>query len=215
MEVVMDDCWNRIGVRGDASCAELATCAHCRNCPVYSAAAARLLDRALTADRLDEATRDVARPADEVAEGAATAIVFRIGAEWFALSPLAFDEIVEPLPIRALPHRRGGAVLGLVSVRGELLVCLSLARVIGLADTGQPAPCGRLIVVSHVAGRIAFPVDEVCSIHAYQARELKELPATVARTASNFADGLLAWSGRVVGRLDGARLADVLNRSVA
>ena len=36
----IDDCWNRIGVRGDGSCPELKQYVHCRNCPVYSAGAA-------------------------------------------------------------------------------------------------------------------------------------------------------------------------------
>src|SRR4029077_5730556 len=31
--LVVDDCWNRIGVRGDASCPELKHHVHCRNCP--------------------------------------------------------------------------------------------------------------------------------------------------------------------------------------
>ncbi len=39
-EIAIDDCWNRIGVRGDGSCPELKRHIHCRNCPVYSAAAA-------------------------------------------------------------------------------------------------------------------------------------------------------------------------------
>ena len=39
---VANDCWNKIGVRGDASCAELERHIHCRNCPTYSAAAVRL-----------------------------------------------------------------------------------------------------------------------------------------------------------------------------
>ena len=212
----MNDCWNRIGVRGDASCPELAARVHCRNCPIYSAAAAAsLLERDLTPARLDEATDDVGRPVEAAPEGAASAIVFRVGTEWFALSPLAFDEVIEPRTIRVLPHRRGGAVLGLVSVRGELLVCLSLPRVMGLPDAGAPPPGGRLIVISHAEGRIAFPVDEVRSIHAYHVGELKALPATLARSASNFADALLPWSDRMVGRLDGARLADALNRCVA
>ena len=30
----IDDCWNRIGVRGDASCPKLDDYVHCRNCPV-------------------------------------------------------------------------------------------------------------------------------------------------------------------------------------
>ena len=41
----LDDCWNRIGVRGDASCPELARHVHCHNCPVHAAAALALLDR--------------------------------------------------------------------------------------------------------------------------------------------------------------------------
>ncbi len=44
------DCWNRIGVEGNATCRELAKYIHCRNCPVYSAAGLQLLDRPLPAD---------------------------------------------------------------------------------------------------------------------------------------------------------------------
>lgn len=39
-DVPIDDCWNRIGVRGDGSCPRLAGYIHCRNCPVHDAAAA-------------------------------------------------------------------------------------------------------------------------------------------------------------------------------
>ena len=215
MAVAVDDCWNRIGVRGDGSCPELATFTHCRNCPAYSVAAVRLLEREVSARQLDEATEALSQFEDNAGASAESAIIFRLGAEWFALSPLAFDEIAEPRPIRPLPHRRAGAVLGLVSVRGELLVCLSLAQVMGLANAGEPPRDGRLIVVNHPDGRMAFPVDEVRSTHAYHVDELKALPATVARTSTNFADGLLGWQGRTVGRLDGRRLAEALNRSLA
>ena len=40
----IDDCWNRIGVRGDQSCPLLIEHIHCRNCALYAAAAIRLLD---------------------------------------------------------------------------------------------------------------------------------------------------------------------------
>ena len=38
-------CWNEIGVHGDGSCRELQKFILCRNCPVYSSAVVRLLDR--------------------------------------------------------------------------------------------------------------------------------------------------------------------------
>ncbi|MGH8519144.1 MAG: chemotaxis protein CheW, partial [Panacagrimonas sp.] len=57
------DCWNRIGVSGDRSCGRLQQHVHCRNCPVYSDAAARFLDRDIAPDQLAEWTRQVGRPA--------------------------------------------------------------------------------------------------------------------------------------------------------
>ncbi len=39
------DCWNRIGVNGDRSCPELTSFVHCRNCPVFAAAARSFFDR--------------------------------------------------------------------------------------------------------------------------------------------------------------------------
>jgi len=215
MAQAMDDCWNRIGVRGDSSCPELAACAHCRNCSAYSAAAGKLLDRNPSEEQLHRATEDVARPVPQRATDGASAIIFRLGAEWFALSPLAFEEITEARTIRSLPHRRGGPVLGLVNVRGELVICLSLAHVMGMPEGGSPPQGGRLIVFSHPDGRIAFPVDEVRRVHGYEARQLKALPATVSRGVASFADGLLTWSGQTVGRLDSGRLAEALSRSLA
>jgi chemotaxis-related protein WspD len=50
----IDDCWNRIGTRGDQSCPALAEWTRCLNCPVFERAAARLLDRPL-ADAADAA----------------------------------------------------------------------------------------------------------------------------------------------------------------
>src|SRR2546422_1979826 len=37
-------------------------------------------------------------------------------------------EVAERRVIHSLPHRRTGIVLGVVNVRGELLVCVSLGR---------------------------------------------------------------------------------------
>src|SRR5882672_9962274 len=51
------DCWNLIGVEGNRTCRELLKFTHCRNCPVYSAAANQLLDRPLPADYRHESAK--------------------------------------------------------------------------------------------------------------------------------------------------------------
>lgn len=218
---VIDDCWNRIGVRGDASCPELRQHVHCRNCPVYSAAALTLLDRDLPADYLSAWTGHFARGRQVQEADTHSAIIFRIGSEWFALPTLLFDEVAEQRPIHSLPHRRGGTVLGLVNVRGELLICVSLGKLLGLGDAALPTPDQdgiarrRLVVIRYEGGRVAFPVDEVHSTHRYHPHELKAVPATVVKAASAHTKAVLSWQDKTVGYLDDQLLVHTLNRSVA
>ena len=40
-----EQCWNRIGVRGDRSCPELVQYTHCNNCPVFAAEAVSRLQQ--------------------------------------------------------------------------------------------------------------------------------------------------------------------------
>lgn len=207
------DCWNRIGVRGDKSCPELDRHSHCRNCPAYSAAAAVLLDRELP----DGAGEGGFRPSEAEDAGGnlggQSAVVFRVGGEWFALPTLVLDEIVAMRAVHSLPHRRNPALLGLVNVRGELVICVSIARLL-VGDAGAQ-PDGRLIVVRHAGGRLAFPVEEVQQAHRYRPDELKPVPATVARSSSSFTQGLLTWRDRTVGYLDERLLLEALDRSLA
>jgi len=129
----INDCWNVIGVRGDGSCAELTQYVHCRNCPVYSAGAAMVLDASAPVDYLADRTVHFAA-APRVREGETRSVViFRVASEWLALPTSVVVEVANLLPIHSLPHRPDGVVLGLASVRGELLVCVSLSRIIGAA----------------------------------------------------------------------------------
>jgi chemotaxis-related protein WspD len=141
MDAPIDDCWNRIGVRGDGSCPRLAGYIHCRNCPVHDAAAARVLDREQSADGVigqeEVLHRHTAQSLSEYAAREADAtswLVFRIGDEWLGLPTTIFQQVAQLRPIHSLPHRRHRAVLGVVNVRGRLLVCASLARLFGIAS---------------------------------------------------------------------------------
>jgi chemotaxis-related protein WspD len=218
---IINDCWNRIGVRGDASCVELKQHVHCRNCPVYSAAASTLLDRDLPAEHLSDWAAHFAKARQIEEPDTHSAIIFRIASEWFALPTVALDEVAEPRKIHSLPHLRSGIVLGLINVRGELLVCVSLAKMLRIGDvtTGDPERQGfnakRLVVVRHNERRAAFPVDEVQGIHRYQARELRAAPATITKASAAYTTAMLSLKDKTVGCLDDQLLAHALDKSAA
>jgi chemotaxis-related protein WspD len=217
----INDCWNRIGVRGDGSCPELTQYRHCRNCPVFATAALALLDRELPAGYAAEWMGFISEK-----RGAAksllrqSAILFRLGAEWFALPTVAVDEVAELRGMHSLPHRRGGMLLGVVNVQGELTVCVSLARILGLGDAvanttaGEGTRLGRLVLVRSEGGRIAFPVDQVERTQRYDPSELKPVPATIAKAAANYVKGILTWRDRLVGCLDDQMVVAAMNRCI-
>lgn len=217
----IEDCWNKIGVWGDASCPELERYAHCRNCPVYSAAAKTLLDRDLPEGYVAGCTDHFAEPKVVRESETHSAIIFRLGPEWFALQTDLFDEIAETRKIHSLPHRRSASVLGLVNVRGELIICVSLARMLGLEGAASAKSDRdsiaheRLAVIHDDTGRIAFPVDEVQRTHRLTAGDVKQIPATISKSASNYTKGILAWRDRLVGVLDHESIFKAVNRTIA
>ncbi|MEM5433157.1 chemotaxis protein CheW [Cupriavidus oxalaticus] len=233
--VAVDDCWRRIGVRGDGSCPALAEHAHCRNCPTYAQAAAMLLD-AQQLDQLADALPDaatLAAEADNPYAGGGTALsclVFRVGEEWLALPTAALGEVTAPCPVHTLPHRRDAAVLGLAAVRGNLLVCLSLARLFGTGgstpapptpptlpnkgDAGEAAG-SRFLILGQGRAALALPVAEVSGVVRVPGPALQPLPATLGRASARYTQALFLDHGRSIGLLDAALLRQALARSLA
>lgn len=206
----IDRCWKQIGIQGDRSCPELVRHSHCRNCPAFSLTAGKLLDRDLPDSVETSLISQIGAPTDGHKTDVESVIIFRVGSEWFALSTQVLDEVVGLRPIHSLPHRRHPALLGIVNVRGDLVVCLSIAQLlIGASEGAAPS---RLIVVRDAGGRLAFPVDEVQHTHHHSLSDLARAPETVARSASRFTKGLLSWRGKSVGRLDERLVFDALNR---
>ena len=212
------DCWNTIGVEGNGTCRELQKFIHCRNCPVYSAAGIQLLDRPLPADYRREWTEHFAQGKKLSTPAKTSVVLFRLGREWLALPTPLFQEVAERRAMHTLPHRRGGVVLGLVNVRGELLICASLGRLLGLnpgnAEAKPRTVFDRLLVANWDGHRLAFPVDEVQGIHRFQQNELKEPPATVAKSTLTYTRGIFSWRDCSVGFLDADLLFATINRSL-
>ena len=218
----LQDCWNQVGVQGDGTCPRLDEFFHCRNCPVYRSAAARGLHGEPPADYLAEWTARLAEPPAATSEpNTASVMIFRLGAEWLALPASIFQEVAEPRPVHSLPHRRGKGLQGLVNVRGELVVCVSLAGTLGIDENSAVVAADthhmvyrRLVVVGTDGGRLAFPVTEVHGIEGFAPSQLRPVPATLGLSSSRYTRGILAWQGRRVGCLDSVALFTTLNRSL-
>ena len=157
----------------------------------------QLLDRPLLPEYRQAWTEHFAQPRQLAAPAKASALLFRINAEWLALPTQAFQEVAERRPVHSLPHRRRGIVLGLVNIRGELLICVSLGHLLGLDRTppARRAPdlrpaAGRRAGMGH---RLVFPADEVRGIHRFQMPELQEPPATLAKSNFSYTRAFFRW----------------------
>lgn len=221
--IVFNTCWKSIGSFGDKSCPELKAHIRCLNCEVFHSAAATLLNRDAPEGYLESWTERIAAPHLPKLADTRSVVIFRIGGEWLALPTLAFKEVVELRPIHTLPHRKDALVRGLVMVRGELLICISLPHLLGVeesASTAEARPQGqsvyeRMLVLAHHGERIVFSVHEVHVGVRYHPDNLKPVPATVAQSAIRYTSGVLSWENRNVGVLDCELLFNVLNRQFA
>jgi chemotaxis-related protein WspD len=215
------DCWNRIGVRGDRSCPELTTWGHCYNCPVFAAAGRHFLDAPCPTGYLEEWTDRLSAPVEGTAADLESVLIFRLGEEWLALPVNTLVEVTAVRPVRRVPFRRG-LLAGLVSIRGELHLCVRLGDLLGLsaapaqadAAPAGPGPAARLLVVRRDADRWVFLVDEVDQVQRFPARELMRMPATLARAASRLSRGVVHWQGRAIGILNEERLFGTLRAKI-
>ncbi len=143
LPIAAGDCWRRIGTAGDRSCPELETHIHCRNCPVFASAARTLFDRPAPEHYLAEWTQWLAgSPVTVSLEAGASAalsdrdrvsvLIFRLGREWMAFPTQAIAEVTVPRPIHRIPHRSNAILIGLVNLRGQLQLCISLHGLLGL-----------------------------------------------------------------------------------
>ena len=218
-----DACWSRIGVQGDHSCPRLPQAVHCRNCPVFAAAGQRLFEREAPSGYLAEWTSQVAEVEAATATETRSLLVFRVAAEWLALNVHSVIEVVEPRRIHRIPHRTDRLLLGLVNIRGELQLCISLHELLGieLAEGGSPSePVSaawskeRLLVAEHDQNRWVFPVDGVEGVYRVPVDAMTNLPHTVEKSPRFYSQAVFSHDDKRVGLLSEARLFQALEKTV-
>jgi chemotaxis-related protein WspD len=188
---------------------------------VYHSAAPLLLDRAATV--ADTTTRPDESPIPQLAarHGAESILVFRVGAEWLGLRSRWIKEIVDERKIHTLPQQRNPAVLGIVNIRGALVLCMSLAALLNVDEATEEEQVRHrhlfkpMVVTTQGEHVTVFPVDEVHGVHRFSPSELAPVPSTIGQTAAMYTRGILPWREKTVGVLDGDSLYHAINRSIA
>lgn len=220
--VTVNDCWNRIGLHGDRSCDKLAELIHCRNCPVYAAGARTIMQRALPADYQRDWATHFAAPQPPPAITDQSVLVFRIGCEWLGLPTRLCITVADMATAHHLPHRSSPVLTGVVSVKGKLYPCMSLAALMAVGAEEAP-PSAQLKVYPRLlvmqlgsveptgqtghTGKIAppafaLPVQAVHGVHRYAMADLLPPPATANQTLHRYLTGVLNVGGLKVGCLD-------------
>jgi chemotaxis-related protein WspD len=185
-------------------------------------AAAELLDREIPADYLRSWADLLASEQKLVETDLKSILVFKIASEWFGLSTGAAEEVTEVGVIRRLPHRVGTLVRGIVSLRGEVLVCVALDLLLGLEKPGHEdvknsrAIQSRLLLCNTGAGKLAFVANEVHGVERYAPRQLRPVPATVAKSSNTYTMGILPWKDdQTIGCLNAELLFRSLDRAIS
>jgi chemotaxis-related protein WspD len=218
------DCWNHIGVTGDRSCPELNSFIHCRNCPVFAAAARTFFDRPAPEGYLVGWSRWLASSADQDAHGEGngegtddapahgervSVLIFRLGPEWLAFCTQTVAEVTTPRPVHRVPHRTNKILLGLVNLQGQVQLCVSLHGLLGVTAPSNPA---RLVMLRDRdrAETWAFAADEVLGVQHVPRSRWRGVPSTLVNPAVGFSQAVLSWKDRSIGLLDEQRVFTAL-----
>ena len=133
-------------------------------------------------------------------------VVFRIDGAPYALAVERVREIVRLRPITPVP-RLPEAVIGVISLRGQVLQVIDLRRRLGLAAAGAAgAPRGRIVVAHDGDGRVAgLLVDAVEEVAAVAEDAFCEAPGG----PPGLVEALFRRAGRFVSIVDLDRVMDV------
>lgn len=223
MDNEIGNCWSEIGVwsTDGEKCPRLKEVLHCRNCEVYSSAGRGLLARALPEDYQEYWTSLLAKDEDVRRGDSLSIVVFRLGDEWLGLPTKIIKEISEIRPVHSIPNSKSAVVKGLVNVRGELQLWVSMGTLLAV-DKGESHSDNalrksfleRLVILSKDGEQFVFPVSEIIGTHRIWKENVRDVPSTAANSMYSHLAGLFELDGRHVGLLDEELLVNSLRRSL-
>ncbi len=151
-----------------------------------------------------------------------------------AFSTQVIAEVTLPRPVHRIPHRSNAILIGLVNLRGQLQLCISLHGLLGVDPPQAPAnpshshvpgsqkatapgasPTTRLIVLRdrERSENWIFAAEDVLGVHRPPRSQMRNVSSALANTEVSFSQATLFWEDRSVSFLDEQRVFAAL-RSV-
>jgi chemotaxis-related protein WspD len=186
---------------------------HCRSCPVFYQAGRALLDRPQPKSLRDEAAQIVALPPPTVSRTRGV-LIFRVGPEWFGLPLKALVEVTDLRPVHRIPHRSDKCLAGIINIRGQLHIAVSIHGLLQLEKPAIPDATARVIHFVTGDDEWTFAADEVFGIADINESDLKSAPLSVSLRSGACTTLIFDHNGRHVALLDVARMAEELRREV-
>lgn len=214
----INDCWNTIGVWGTQTprCERLQELVHCRNCSIYNEAGQKLLSREADADYLGEWKSNLSEPRSEQQSHLLSALAFRVGDEWFSIASNYIREITHCDKHHTLPHRKNPVLRGLVNVRGNLLLNISIGYLfkVNRGFLHKKKDNERYIVIQDSDNTYAFPATEVREIIHYAEHDIMPAPSTFKKDTSCYLKGIVKYQDSDIGIINEELLFQALLDSI-
>lgn len=138
-------------------------------------------------------------------DGPERVLVFRVGAERFAVRLAEVDEVMDAPAVRPLPDRRA-PMLGIATLRGELVSVYDARPLLDLTAAPAETDGSAMLLFARGAKRVGLAIDDVFDAITVEPDDLRSAPGTEA------ADGILIGVVRrdrdLIGVLDAGALLD-------
>ena len=173
---------------------------------MIESAVLRLLDRPVSeADLLARAT-EVAQPAEVRSVRTVALLVFRLRRESLALPVRSLQSVTARTVPTPIPHRSGGVLCGICNIRGELILCADLPRLLDLPQTVAPPPEAEIDQRRMIVMGSPSEVDALIGVERFDLAAARRAPGTVEGRLGAFAASLIDTDSGVVTLLDADRV---------
>lgn len=153
----------------------------------------RLLDRPNRPATIAESTKASAESRVLRREPQFNLLVFRCGAEWFAIPAEFIVHVSKVTTVHMLPHRTNNSFRGLTALSGAVVPVFDFIGLLGV----PPAPetllrKPRMLTVGNAIDSWAFVADDVPGVYAMPRNAVKPLPLTVEQSPRRISSGLIS-----------------------